>query len=69
MWYISELERKTGIAEHIIFKHFSEKNIKIGSYCCGNKFLGFGVTDKVGNKYINDKTKKKIKRGKEGYKS
>jgi len=54
MFYLTELETETKIPEHIIYKYFIDNNIHIGAYFYGTKFLGFGVTDKIGENYMNN---------------
>ncbi len=54
MIFLSELEIETKIPEHIIFNHFNKNNIHVGSWYCGKKFLGFGVSNKVGSNYLKE---------------
>ena len=46
MYFFSELEREIGIQEAFIYKHAVDNQMQIISGSCGNKFLGFGVSDK-----------------------
>ena len=46
MYFFSELEGEIGIPEALLYKHAVDNSIQIISGSCGNKFLGFGVSDK-----------------------
>jgi len=48
MIFLTELEIETKIPEHKIFQHFNNNNMHVGAYYSGKKFLGFGVSDEIG---------------------
>ncbi len=55
MWLFSELEGETGIDENILYQKAIDDGIEIFSVYSqpGNKFMGFGVSDSVGDAIIN----------------
>lgn len=54
MWFLSELEHKTRYTEQSIYNYFDVHKIKIRFFHSGNKFLGFGVSDKDGDNFIKE---------------
>jgi len=48
MIFLTELEIETKIPEHKIFQHFNNNNMHVGAYYSEKKFLGFGVSDEIG---------------------
>ena len=52
MWFLTELEQKTGYTETSIFYHFIDKEIPIKSGSCRGEWLGHSVSDKDGDDFI-----------------
>ncbi len=54
MWFFSELEGELGIPESTLFIDACHNGIQIvsGWKQPGNEFMGYGVTDKVGDAMI-----------------